>query len=116
MNKVFSLILIASVVAVGASKYSGSTVSAVVLSGGIIKSQHTNIEKKYKRKDCPICKGAGWYISGDKISKVDCGYCEPEKGQTAPPLPEKVTVHPPVIIRQNCPNGVCPMPSNKVIK
>jgi hypothetical protein len=23
-----------------------------------------------------VCKGKGWYISGDGIKKVDCGYCE----------------------------------------
>ena len=113
MNKIFGIMLIASVVTAGAYKYNGSTVSAVILSGGIIKAQHTNIEKKYKRKDCPVCKGKGFYISGDKISKVDCGYCEPDKTQPA----QKVVIHPPAIIKQqDCPNGVCPMPSNKVIK
>lgn len=34
--------------------------------------------KKHKRKDCPVCKGKGWYISGDGIKKIDCQYCEPE--------------------------------------
>lgn len=63
----------------GSYKFNGSTTSSVVLAGGIIKAQNTNIEKKYKRKDCPVCKGLGWYISGDKITKVDCGYCEPDK-------------------------------------
>ena len=111
MSKILGLMLIASVVTAGAYRYNGSTVSAVVLSGGIIKAQHTDIEKKYKRKDCPICKGKGFYISGDGIKKVDCGYCEPEK--TQPELP-KVMIHPPIIIKQNCPNGVCPTPSNKV--
>lgn len=117
MNKILGFMLIASVVTAGAYRYNGSTVSAVVLSGGIIKAQHTDIEKKYKRKDCPICKGKGFYISGDGISKVDCGYCEPEKTQPAPTAPSespKVMIHPPVIIKQNCPNGVCPIPPNKV--
>ena len=112
MNKILGLMLIASVVTAGAYKYNGSTVSAVVLSGGIIKAQHTEIEKKYKRKDCPICKGKGFYISGDGIKKVDCGYCEPDKKQ----IPQKVVVHPPAVMKQDCPNGVCPIPSNKVIK
>ena len=117
MNKILGLILIASVVTAGAYKYNGSTVSAVVLSGGIIKAQHTDIEKKYKRKDCPICKGKGFYISGDGIKKVDCGYCEPEKTQPVlkPSIESpKVTIHPPMIIKQNCPNGDCPAPSNKI--
>lgn len=60
------------------AKYSGSTTASVLLAGAIIKTQNTQIDKKYKRKDCPVCKGKGWYISGDKITKVDCGYCEPE--------------------------------------
>jgi hypothetical protein len=53
--------------------------AAVILAGGILDKRE-NIEKKYPRKDCPVCKGKGWYISGDGIAKVDCGYCEePEK-------------------------------------
>jgi hypothetical protein len=32
---------------------------------------------KYKRKDCPVCKGKGWYMSGDGIKKIECTYCEP---------------------------------------
>jgi hypothetical protein len=40
---------------------------------------------KYKRKDCPVCKGKGKYLSGDGISWVDCGYCEAE-GKTAEQL------------------------------
>lgn len=49
--------------------------AAVILAGGII-DKRDNIDKKYPRKDCPVCKGKGWYISGDGIAKVDCGYCE----------------------------------------
>lgn len=61
--------------------YYGSTTAPVVIAGGIIKAKNiTNVEKKYKRKDCPVCKGKGWYISGDGIKKVECGYCEPEDG------------------------------------
>jgi hypothetical protein len=46
--------------------------------GGKIASSRVDINKKYKRKDCPVCKGKGWYISGDGIAKVSCGYCEVE--------------------------------------
>lgn len=60
-------------------KYSGSPTACVTLAGAIVKAQHADISKKYKRSECPVCKGKGWYISGDKIAKVDCGYCEPEK-------------------------------------
>lgn len=63
----------------GQSHYNGSTTAAVTLAGGIIKAKHsTEIDvKKYKRKDCPVCKGKGWYMSGDGIQKIDCTYCEP---------------------------------------
>jgi hypothetical protein len=68
-----------------------SSLAAVTMAGGIIKAQHGDgVTKKYPRKDCPVCKGKGWYISGDKISKVDCGYCEPEKSSVGlEPLPTK---------------------------
>lgn len=79
MTKILSLFLIASVLIFTSSKYNGSTTASVTLSGGIIKAQHVENNKKFKRKDCPVCKGKGWYISGDGISKVDCGYCEPNQ-------------------------------------
>ena len=54
------------------------TLSVVTLAGAKIKAQQDDvISVKYKRKDCPVCKGKGWYISGDGIAKVNCGYCEP---------------------------------------
>ena len=109
MNKLICSILIGSVL-FSSYDYNGSTTASVVLSGAIIKAQHTNIEKKYKRKDCPVCKGTGWYISGDKITKVNCGYCEPEKTENAS---TKVIVHPPVFVNQDCNNGKCPIPTKK---
>lgn len=99
--KNLSLILIASVLIFG-SRYEGSTTSAVVLSGGIIKSTHVEpSDQKYKRKNCPVCKGTGKYLSGDGIKMVDCGYCEPDKkeGQTThPEQPKTIIKHPPIII------------------
>jgi hypothetical protein len=101
MNKLLGLILIGSVI-IGSSSYKGSTTAGITLIGGIIKAEHVDTTKKHKRKDCPVCKGKGWYISGDGIKKVDCGYCEPEdKGST------KVIVHPPVVLEQNCSKGSC---------
>jgi hypothetical protein len=32
------------------------------------------------RSDCPVCKGKGWYMSGDNILKIECTYCEVDKG------------------------------------
>lgn len=64
--------------------FNGSTTSAVCLVGGVIKAKNIVDSSKYKRKDCPICKGKGFYISGDGISKVECGYCEPEAKEVKP--------------------------------
>lgn len=77
--------------------------AALCLAGGIIKSAQSNpIESKYKRKDCPVCKGKGWYLSGDGLAKVECGYCveDTEEGSvlpTPPPAkPPAVIIKPPV--------------------
>jgi len=78
MNKFLILSLICSTVFFTTNNYSGSTLAPVVLAGAIIKTSHNESNKKYPRKNCPVCKGKGWYMSGDKIKKVDCGYCEPE--------------------------------------
>jgi len=96
MNKILVPILAAAML-FGSYGYNGSTTSAVTLVGGIVKAQ-----------------GTGYYISGDKITKVNCGYCIPDKAEVPKnnQLKEypKVIVHPPITIQQNCPNGVCPIP------
>ena len=95
VNKIINILLIlliSSSSTLYAATYNGSTTAAVVLSGAIIKSQHVDKHKKYNRKDCPVCKGKGWYLSGDGLAKVPCGYCEEET---------KEVQHPPVIIRSN---------------
>jgi hypothetical protein len=53
--------------------------AAVTLAASVIKVKNSDSSKKYPRKECPVCKGQGWYISGDGIKKVDCGYCIPDK-------------------------------------
>jgi hypothetical protein len=108
MNNFFTYLLIASIFSFGAYKYNGSTTASVVLAGGVIKAQHEVIDKKYKRKDCPVCKGKGYYISGDGISKVDCGYCEPETKPPGAPV-----MHPPLILKPNCQSGTCSQPIRK---
>lgn len=76
--KYISVLLLLSVLA-GSSTYQGGTTASVTLVGGIIKAKHKEeVVKKYKRKDCPVCKGKGWYMSGDGIKKIECTYCEPE--------------------------------------
>jgi hypothetical protein len=85
------------------TEYYGSTTAPVVIAGGIIKAKHVHeAETKYRRKDCPVCKGKGWYMSGDDIKKIECNYCEPEKGA----MPGSQTNQ-----YQNCPNGKCQVPS-----
>ena len=92
-----------------------SSLSSVTMAGSIIKTKNTDIVKKYQRKNCPVCRGKGWYISGDGIAKVDCGYCEPEKKQNPP----NVVVHPPVTMKlvpensADCRNGACIVPQKK---
>ena len=103
MNKFLSFLLIASIFNFGSYGYNGSTKSVVALVGGVIKGQNIEVSKKYKRKDCPVCKGKGYYISGDGIAKVECGYCEVEKTQ----ISQKVVVHPPTTLKSNCPDGSC---------
>ena len=84
MNKLLSPILCAAIIFAGYG-YNGSTTAPVILSGGIIKAKHVEENhKKYKRKDCPVCKGKGYYISGDGIQKIICTYCEPETQDTKP--------------------------------
>lgn len=77
MDKILFSILIASIFF--QPNYYGSTTAPVIIAGGIIKSKHsTEVDQKYKRKDCPVCKGKGWYMSGDGIKKIECNYCEPD--------------------------------------
>lgn len=92
------------------SHYYGSTTAPVTVAGGIIKAKHAQeTVEKYKRKDCPVCKGKGWYMSGDGILKIECTYCEPDKGSIS--IGPIISITPaPIAPRQNCPNGNCPLP------
>jgi len=109
MNKLISLVLIGSALTAFGQKYDGSTTAAVTIAGGIVKAQSVVVDKKYKRKDCPVCLGKGYYISGDKITKVDCGYCEPDSKKLEATSTEKpkVVIHPPVNLQPNCITGTC---------
>ena len=79
MNKLLFFPMIIASILLAANVPPYSTTAVVTLIGAKIKSQQREpIVVKYKRKDCPICKGKGWYISGDGIAKINCGYCEPE--------------------------------------
>jgi hypothetical protein len=111
MNKLF-LGLFCVTLLFSESHYYGSTMAPVTLVGGVIKAKHMQeTSSKYKRKDCPVCKGKGYYISGDGILKIECTYCEPDKGSISvgpvksinPTAPKKVTISQP-----NCSTGKCP--------
>ncbi|NBU33463.1 hypothetical protein EBZ38_13785 [bacterium] len=107
MNK-FLTILVASSILFGSSDYNGSTTAPVVLAGGIIKAKGVEIVHKYRRKDCPVCKGQGWYLSGDKIKKIECKYCEPDKGSGTISVGEIISINPAVPQNNNhCINGQC---------
>lgn len=85
--------LIAGIVLFGSYGYEGSTTAVVTLVGAHIKAVDNPLNVKYPRKDCPVCEGKGWYLSGDGIKKVDCGYCEPEKEKTEEPELAPITEH-----------------------
>lgn len=70
--------LVFGVFSTGVHKHQCSTKAIVTLVGSTILSQNAdNTIVKYKREDCPVCKGKGWYMSGDGIAKIQCQYCEP---------------------------------------
>lgn len=98
MKTTISLALIASALVFSSYEYNGSTKAVVTLVGGIIKNQHTENNVKFKRKDCPVCKGSGKYLSGDGIKMVDCGYCEPESKDT----PQTISSPQPICTGPEC--------------
>lgn len=123
MNKLFCILICSTILF--NSHYYGSTTATVTLAGAIIKAKHAQENTvKYKRKDCPVCKGKGWYMSGDGILKIDCNYCEPDKKSSEAEI--KITVGEIISVPQtksvlvapksnsnNCQNGQCPLPSYK---
>jgi hypothetical protein len=101
MNKLLFLVLSFTVV-YSSQNYDGSTLAPVIIAGSVVKHEGAEITKKYQRKNCPVCKGSGKYLSGDGIKMVDCGYCEPETKQ-------EIT-HDPIVIYGNnklCKNSNC---------
>lgn len=75
MNKLVIATMLSVPLLFGVVKPISST-SVVTLVGAHMKARDFPINMKYKRKECPVCKGTGKYISGDGIKEVDCGYCE----------------------------------------
>ena len=97
------VLLLTTTVLFTSSNYYGESTAPVILSGAIIKASHVEpVQKKYKRSQCPVCKGKGWYISGDGIEKVNCGYCEPDKkdGEILPEQQKSIQQKPRTIIHR----------------
>lgn len=89
--KTLHIALLSSILVFANQRYYGSSTAPVIIAGGIITAQHVEpLQKKYKRSECPVCKGKGWYISGDKIQRVDCGYCEPDKNDGEKSSPKTI--------------------------
>ena len=84
MNNISPILLALAVLTTSAPPY--TTTGVVTIVGGVLKARSVEVVQKYKRKDCPVCKGTGYYISGDGIAKVNCGYCEAEKSVGLPPV------------------------------
>jgi hypothetical protein len=76
MNKLILPLLFVSLLFT-TNKYDGGSLAPVVISASVIKNVGNEPNKKHKRKECPVCKGTGQYLSGDGIKMVDCGYCIP---------------------------------------
>lgn len=109
MNKIVISLLLGSII-FASNGYYGSTTGPVIIAGGIIKAKSApETTKKYKRKDCPVCKGTGWYLSGDKIKKIECSYCEEEKGSGVISVGEIISIPPTAYnsSNNNCTNGRC---------
>jgi len=77
MNKLILIFAVSLPLFFGVSTKPYSTTSVVTIVGAKIIAQNANVAKKHKREDCPVCKGKGWYMSGDGIAKIQCQYCEP---------------------------------------
>lgn len=78
MKSLLSCILVAHVLLAAVAHHQYSTTAIVTLVAAKISVSQKDISvEKYKRKDCPVCKGKGWYLSGDGIAKINCQYCEP---------------------------------------
>lgn len=105
MKTVTSVLVLAMMGFIVYESYKPSSTSAVGLVGGVIKARHSvEKDKKYPRKDCPVCLGKGRYLSGDGIKEVDCGYCEAESSKLELPEPEEPKVE--------LPQGVKPIHHN----
>lgn len=111
INKVIAALLILSLSSAYAGEYKGSTLAPTIVVAAKIQAGHIPSQfKKFKRKDCPVCKGTGKYLSGDKINWSECGYCLPDPKETSYEEAAKQTVN------TIAPAVVTPPPQKKVVQ
>jgi hypothetical protein len=115
-NKLLKIALILILCITSVNAYGIGSTAAVIVAGAKIKSRKIDIEKKYPRSKCPICKGKGIIKSGDTIVVVDieCPYCVPDNKSGDLPQ-EEALEHPPIILspqkesEDQCKEGKCPI-------
>jgi hypothetical protein len=87
MEKKVKVVLLCILLLYSSYCYAQSSLSCVVLAGAKIKASSVVDNTKPKRKDCTVCKGKGWYMSGDGIKRIDCNYCEPDNNVSSSKSP-----------------------------
>lgn len=114
VNKIYSFVVIIALLLSGcqqkvvekhyASQDYTTTASAFIVHEGIVNPSKggggEEVVVKYKRSECPECKGKGVIVQGDGHSAT-CPHCEPDKKEE-PPLVKEVT-----IVAQCCDHCIC---------
>ena len=92
---------------VGSSQQSTESVWANHFGASVVKSLDDAVKPKRKRSECPPwpdgCGGTGVLLSGDKLSKMPCPYCEEAKHDATPIVQvklDKVTFDKPIHTHQ----------------
>lgn len=63
---------------------SKTVIANVIVKDSLIAPVDTPVvDQKYKRSECPECKGTGKLKSGDGLNDTECKYCEPDKKMAA---------------------------------
>jgi len=81
--------------------------SAFIIHEGIVnpsKGGGGEVSTKYKRSECPECKGSGVLVSGDGLHRQTCPYCEVDKGDVGQIIDEVIK---PKAFAQCCPHCIC---------
>lgn len=70
--------------------------------------------KKYKRSECPECKGKGYIMSGDGLFRQNCPYCEPDSDFTGKVSVSELNKGKNII--SQCGRADCPCENCKCVK